>query len=112
MAEIEVDISSTEQICRRAADLAKQEGISASKVHDAGSNAEALNAPLGGAEIIIAAKVITVLFTAALAGIKFIKELRSTLTSKEAIAVRPKSGVNIIITQKTTDAEIEILFGD
>jgi hypothetical protein len=46
MADLEFDLSSTDRVCREVVNLAKLEGVETSNIHDAGSNAEALNAPV------------------------------------------------------------------
>jgi hypothetical protein len=108
MPEIEVNLSSTDQVCREVVNLAKKEGVETSQIHDAGSNAEALNAPLGGAEIIIAAKVVTAVFVAGSAVLNFLRLLRKSLKEGEAVAVRSKSSNRrLIVKRGTSDSDIE-----
>src|SRR5688572_10519607 len=106
MSDIQIDLASSEQICEKILARAKESGVESSEIHDAGSN-EALNAPLAGAEIIIAAKVITAVFVAATAIVKFLREVRNAMDEREAVAVRSQAGQRLVLNSRTSDDEID-----
>jgi hypothetical protein len=68
--------------------LADEKDVTHTGCRDAGSNVEALNAPITGAEIILAAKVVTAVFKAGAALFTFIVAARAALSKGEAISVR------------------------
>jgi hypothetical protein len=107
MDQIAVHFSSSEQVCESIAQLASANGVHTSKIQPAGSIAEALNAPITGAEIIVAAQVITAIFGAGAAAVEFLIKLRELLKDDQVVAVQPDSKKKpLLITRKTSDIDI------
>jgi hypothetical protein len=103
-----VDFEGNEAECAKVRDRALSKGHSASQVKASGSNFEALNAPITGAEMIIAAHVIAAGFKAAAAAVVFIKETRDLLGPDQSLkASRSGRQRPITISSATSDHDIE-----
>src|SRR5215813_6232356 len=111
MADEIVYFSGSRAQCEGVERLAKEDGRMTSGISPANSASEPLNAPLAGAEIIIALKVIAAAFSAASAAIDFIKRVRSGLQADEAVDVtKGKLPAPLRLTRETRDADIENYF--
>ena len=68
-----------DEMLKELAALAEEEKVALSKPQPADNTSEPLNAPLAGADIIIAAKVVTAVFTAGTAALTFAGKLLELL---------------------------------
>lgn len=105
METIRVDFSGSEEAVASLVRLADEKNVDHTDPRDAGSNAEALNAPITGAEIILVAKVVTAVFKAGAAVVAFIIAARAALSKGEAISIRIGKR-KITLTDATSDDEI------
>ncbi len=108
MGELVVDFEGSIEVCEGVQARARSRGDSASEVNASGSNFEALNAPITGAELIIAAHVVAAAFKAATAAVIFIKETRDLLRPGQSVkASRIGRQRPLILSSSTSDHDIE-----
>jgi hypothetical protein len=110
MDDIRVDFSGSEESIASLVAVADDQGVKHTGARDAGSNVEALNAPITGAEIILAAKVVTAVFKAGASVVAFIVAVRAALASGEAITIKLGKR-KLTLTSDTPDETINKLAG-
>lgn len=104
-------IGVSEEIVSRVVDT-QVEGASLSAPHPASSDAEGLNAPFGGAEILIGLKIIAAAFAAGTAAVKFLRELRGKLREGEKAVIEAADGSRrLTLDARTSDEKLEAFVG-